>query len=449
MVTIGTTKRMVDPENGLIDRRIFMDKDIYEQELEQVFGRCWLFLGHESQVANPNDFVGTRMGEDPVLLTRDAKGKLHAFLNMCRHRGNRVCRADRGNSPSFMCTYHGWTFASDGKLVGVPGYKEAYFEELDRSQWGLVEVGQISSYRGIVFATWDAKAPTLLDYLGDMAWYLDVVLDNRGGGTEAMGPTKNKAPFNWKFPSDNNGGDGYHAQITHASSAMVFKEASAGAGSSDAAYGRARLSRTVYAGNGHCIVGFNFAGPPSKPAGAMPTNPIARYEIEHLPERIQRLGQLRSGNSNSLVFNIFPNFSGGGGDSQTIRILHPQGPGQSEVWIYGLRDKEAPDEVKDALRIGRVAKHGPSGIKEEEDLLNWMDCTTSSKYSIGRKYLQNLQLGLGHEERDESLPGFVFTSPAYKEVNQRSFYKWWAQMMDAPSWSEIKLDPITYAKVRH
>ena len=125
---------LVQANRGLLSRKIFADQDLYQQELEQIFGRCWLFVAHESQIAKHNDFIASYMGEDPVLVTRDSKGKLHTFLNMCRHRGNRICRADAGNAPSFMCTYHGWTFATDGKLLGVPGYKEAYFEELDRSQ---------------------------------------------------------------------------------------------------------------------------------------------------------------------------------------------------------------------------------------------------------------------------------------------------------------------------
>ncbi|MSQ32644.1 MAG: hypothetical protein EXR59_05390 [Dehalococcoidia bacterium] len=127
-------KTMVGTKTGLLDRRIFVNKDIYQQELEKVFGRCWLWIGHESRVPNNNDFFANYMGEDPILLTRDSKGKMHTFRNMCRHRGNRICRADNSNAPSFICTYHGWTFATDGKLVGVPGYKEAYFEELDRLQ---------------------------------------------------------------------------------------------------------------------------------------------------------------------------------------------------------------------------------------------------------------------------------------------------------------------------
>jgi len=109
---------LVNDNNGLVSRRIFIEPEIYEQELERIFARCWLFLCHEGQISQAGDFLTTYMGEDPVLVVRDSDGRARAFLNVCRHRGNRLCRADSGNAASFTCAYHGWTYRNDGRLSG-------------------------------------------------------------------------------------------------------------------------------------------------------------------------------------------------------------------------------------------------------------------------------------------------------------------------------------------
>src|ERR1700689_1086823 len=99
-------RSLVDLEKGLINREIYVSEEIYRRELEQVFARAWLFIGHESQVPNPGDFVVSRMGEEEVLLVRDRKNELHVFLNTCRHRGMKVCRYDEGNALVFTCPFH-------------------------------------------------------------------------------------------------------------------------------------------------------------------------------------------------------------------------------------------------------------------------------------------------------------------------------------------------------
>ena len=154
-------RSLVETSRGMVSRNIFFEPGIYQQELEQIFARCWLYLCHETQIPNPGDFFSTYMGEDPVVVARDAGGKVNAFLNVCRHRGNRVCRADSGNASAFVCAYHGWTYGSDGRLIAVPSLKEAYYDELDTSKWGLVPVAQLDSYCGLIFATFDPhRAPT-------------------------------------------------------------------------------------------------------------------------------------------------------------------------------------------------------------------------------------------------------------------------------------------------
>src|SRR5439155_1614090 len=181
---------LVDAERGLLSRRIFIEPEIYGQEQRQIFARCWLFLCHDSQVARPGDFFTTSMGEDPVLVVRDTGGRVHAFLHVCRHRGNRLCRADNGNAASFTCAYHGWTYANDGRLTGVPYLREAYHGELDRDRWGLIPVAQLDQYKGLWFATFDPEAPPLREYLGEMRWYLDAFVDRREGGIEIVATHK-------------------------------------------------------------------------------------------------------------------------------------------------------------------------------------------------------------------------------------------------------------------
>jgi phenylpropionate dioxygenase-like ring-hydroxylating dioxygenase large terminal subunit len=157
----------VDRQKGLVGRQIFSDPSIYEMELERIFARAWQFVCHESQIPNAGDFFQSYIGEDRVICVRDKEGGVNVLLNSCRHRGNSVCRADSGHASSFMCAYHGWTYDLKGDLVGVPGFKEVYYEELDREHWGLGKAAQVTSYKGFVFATLDAEAVPLEEYLGD------------------------------------------------------------------------------------------------------------------------------------------------------------------------------------------------------------------------------------------------------------------------------------------
>ena len=218
---MGVTQKyaVIDSETGKIDRRIFIDQAIYDEEMAKIFGRAWLMLGHESLVPKVNDFFHTYMGEDPVILTRDSQGRLHALLNMCRHRGNRVVRCDDGNARHFMCTYHGWTYTNDGTLEYVPGESEAYYNALDRASLGLIEA-RVDTYAGIVFATWATDAPSLEAYLGDARWYLDTVFNRRDCGMQALGPMKWLEPVNWKTLVDNCS-DNYHVPTSHLASLLV------------------------------------------------------------------------------------------------------------------------------------------------------------------------------------------------------------------------------------
>jgi len=417
------TNRLVDSDNGLVSRRIFIEPEIYQQELERIFARCWLFLCHESQIPQPGDFLTTYMGEDPVLVMRDNAGQARAFLNVCRHRGNRLCRADTGNAASFTCAYHGWTYRNDGRLVGVPYLKEFYRGELNRENWGLVPVAQLDGYKGLLFATFDPQAPPLREYLGEMAWYLDTFFDRREGGIEVVGTHKWVMPCNWKFPAENFGGDSYHVQWTHLSAIQT-------AFSTGVATKPNSTGSMVSPGNGHILicVGPNDVGDPPVPE-------ILAYEQEIRPEVEQRLGA-RAKLINPIVGTMFPNFSMLRATSRSFRVWHPRGPDKTEVWSWIFADKAAPPHVKEAIRLAGVRGFSPSGTFEQDDMDNWQECTRTCRGVVSRRMALNTQMGLGHERFDEDL-GASASDLRISESNHRQFYRRWARLMAAESWAEV------------
>ena len=436
MVAVGRNYQVIDMQTGRLDRRIFVDPDVYAEEQEKVFGRAWLMVGHESLVPKLNDYFHTYMGEEPVILCRDGKGKMRAFLNMCRHRGNRIVRTDQGSSRNFACAYHGWTFSNEGELEYLPGEEEAYYGALDRESLRLVEA-RVETYAGIVFATWDRGAPSLDDFLGDARWLLDINFNRLDNGTEALGPIKWMEPVNWKTAVDNCS-DNYHVPTTHLSTIIV--------------QGRHRgIPRLTHEQqfqsenkhlfvNGHSLT-MRFL---ERPDQARQTHGITAenreafedYYRQTLAESERRLGALRARRLQLGNHSLFPNGVLG------FRLAHPRGPLQTEFWHFALLEKDMPEDLKTALRRGSANYNGVNGIFEQDDMDNWRGVTNSALTAMGRRYAQDLSMGIGHDRTHPDFPGVVaerYTS----ESNQRLFYRRWEQFMNAENWEDIPLEPKT------
>jgi len=415
----------IDGERGLLDRSIFVDPHVYQRELKHIFARCWLFLGHESLLPNENDYFTTYMGEDPVIVTRKSDGKFGCYLNMCRHRGNRVCRGDAGNARTFVCPFHGWTFKNDGSLSHVPGYKEVYFSELDIESHGLVPVAQIDSYKGLLFATFSKDAPPLAEYLGDMAWYLDMILDRREGGIEFLpGVHKWQIKANWKFPADNFIGDSYHGPVSHQS---AWGSGFEGMPRRKRGYGYEGFQICIPGGHG---LGVRWADNRDDYIDmALPE--FQEYERSRIDEATQRLGALRAHTLSPMHSTIFPNMSllwqGG-----TMRVWHPRGPNLTEAWGWCFVDKAAPESHKQLTRIHDLQRHGTSGTWEVDDVDNWVQSTNASRGWVARQVPQNIQMGVKHEAIHPELPGL--TGGFQSEINQRGFYLWWQEMLNSDKW---------------
>ena len=434
--------KLVDWDRGIISRDVFVDRNLYEQELEQIFARVWLLIGHESQVQKPGDYFVSRMGEESVILTRDRTGELHVFLNSCAHRGMKVCRYDEGNTAIFTCPYHGWGYGLDGSLVGVPGFKQFYREKLNKDEWGLTEVSQLTNYKGLIWATWDKDAPSFEEYMGGMLLYLDAVVDSRDGGeggSEVIGGTfKWRFPSNWKFGAENFLGDHYHG-ISHRSEVLVGT-GPGGPGTERHGIGQGQV-RTGLRGNvSFTRLGHGSGGGPPLLGGThyfpeFPNHPnVADYFRQVSERRKERLGHKLY--APAATGNIFPNVSFHGWFPRGLAVWHPNGPMGTEAWRFPLVDKDAPDEVKEALRHYYQQYGGPTGMTEQDDMENWNYATAASAGTMARRRPYNYQMGIGDEEPVEGLPDAVFTEGT-SEQNPRWYYRRWAELMEAESWNHL------------
>ena len=187
--TIDGSSILNDTQNGrfLVPRRAFTDRRIFEREYASIFDRCWLYLGHASELPEPGSFLTRRVARRPILFTRDKAGEFHALLNTCPHRGAMVCRERNGKSPAFMCMYHGWTFGSDGHLMALPGSSgyPAGFKTDPQKQ--MVHVPRLGRHGDFFFISFAHDGEDLATYLADAGDYLNLVAEHSESGMTVVG----------------------------------------------------------------------------------------------------------------------------------------------------------------------------------------------------------------------------------------------------------------------
>lgn len=410
--------------DGRVPARIFNDPEVYELEQRKLFNKAWCFLAHETEIPHPGDYVTRYIADNNIIVARDEHGEVHANLNMCRHRGNQMCKSEMGNASHFRCSYHGWVYKNSGELVGVPYFKEAYQSKIDRSQFGLVNV-RIDSYGGLIFGTLDPGAPTLEEYLGGFQFYLDMYVKPGPGGSEVYAPPEHwVANTDWKICTENFSGDGYHTPVTHQFGFHLGYFPSSGSSHSQG-------WAVHIPGKGHSI-GLG-STPGMTPFAGYPQEMIDKMHEGLSPEQLEVFSKTRT-----AVGSVFPNlsfliqpFSLDPGDPGvrfcTMRLWYPRGPGRMEMWSWCLVPADATPEYKDAAYKAYTLAFGQAGTFEQDDFENWSNVTRQAGSSLARDVDFPYLMGLESKPL-EDWPGPGFAVSPY--VNDSNFRNLWATWLD-------------------
>jgi len=410
-----------DRERGIfrVNRRAFIDPECLEEERRRIFDRCWIYVGHESEVPHPGDYRSREVAGRPVILVRGDDGAVRVLLNTCTHRGAFVCRQRTGNAKTFQCPYHAWTFNNCGQLVGVPG-EESYSDAFSRDELALASPAQVSSYRGFVFACFDRNTESLPDYLAGAREYLDLVADQSEIGMKVVpGEQSYSARANWKLLVENSY-DGYHGLPTHQRYFSFLGDIGIDVRSRN-------LSRPPHQipldlGNGHAVVEYQSAWGRPIAHWVPPFGEHRKAHFEETRRRFEeRFGKERAWRicETSRNLGIFPNLVINDIMAITIRTFFPVSPDYMQVnaWALAPVDESAEDS---ALRLDNFLTFlGPGGFATPDDV----------------EMLESCQRGFRNREVEWSdiSRGMKREHPAITdELQMRAFWRRWNQLMTEP-----------------
>lgn len=350
-------------------RDVFTDPALFDLEMRHLFEGNWVYLAHESQIPEPNDYFSTWIGRQPVVITRDKGGELHALINACAHRGAMLCRRQRGNKGSFTCPFHGWTFSNAGKLLKAKDAKTGAYPpgfNADGSH-DLKRVARFASYRGFLFGSLNPDVLPLEEHLGEARVIIDQIVDQAPEGLEVLrGSSTYVYDGNWKLQAEN-GVDGYHVSTVHWNYAATMGRRDYESGGTQAvdANGWSKSEGGVYGfEHGHLLLWTRLI------------NPEVRPVYEQREALAQRLGQDRAdvivGQTRNLC--LYPNVYLMDQFSTQIRIIRPIDVDKTEVTIYCF----APKGEGDALRATRIRQYedffNASGMGTPDDLEEFRAC---------------------------------------------------------------------------
>jgi len=424
---------LVQPDR--VHRSVYADAAIFDLEMERIFGRAWLVLGHQSQVKGDGDYFTTRMGREPVIVARNGE-QITVLVNRCVHRGSMVCAEGRGNTDRFVCPYHGWSYDRAGTLQAVP-FSSGY--EKDKLPKGLKAVPRVAVYRGFIFASLAESGPGLEEFLGPAKASFDDFVDRAPGGEleVAGGVFKHAYNGNWKLMIENHL-DGAHPAWVHASSVAVARNAPDPGkpgeehysdiavrqmrqnGAPDAVWEAIGMWTTPrghgYMGDYHSddrlVVGLG------NPVFDDYRRRLAKDVGETEADRILRV----------TLWNtiVYPNCSFMSQFRQ-LRIIHPVAVDRSVVYTYSFRMKGAPAPMfRDTVAFANVVNGTASWVLTDD-----LEVYERIQHGLSSGAVDWVYVGRGHgrdvEEPDGTRRGATGTSEVFIRAQMRA----WLDYMSA------------------
>jgi phenylpropionate dioxygenase-like ring-hydroxylating dioxygenase large terminal subunit len=403
-------------QDDRIHASLYTDPRIFADEMERIFHRGWVFVGHASEIPSAGDFVTRPIGTQPALMVRGTDGEIAVMMNRCRHRGTMVCAADRGTAKTFACPYHGWTYDLSGALLGVP-YPGAYDASFDKSTRGLVHAPRVASYRGFVFASLGADGITLEQHLGKAMKLIDRSCDLSPEGEIQLtaGWVKHRCAANWKMLPENDS-DGYHLGFVHRA---LFKTVRS---QYQTVVGDERTIKAVVRdwGGGHIEIdwspgyqgNFEWFGGASK---SLVADYVAKMEQCYGTARAQQL--LFEGPAHAL---IFPNLFLG---ETNVAIVQPVNVDECVHWHTPIFWKGVPEFNSRLLRQSEAGM-GPASFLMPEDLA----IAARNHAGLQAKHVEWLELSRGLNRETMDAEGRLVSHVTDETIN-RALWKHYRTVM--------------------
>jgi nitrite reductase/ring-hydroxylating ferredoxin subunit len=405
-------------QDDRIHASLYTDPRVFADEMDRIFHAGWVFVGHDSEVPRPGDFVTRRLGREPVVMVRGKDGAVAVLVNRCMHRGTLLCPTDRGSARAFTCPYHGWTYDLSGALLGVP-YPGGY-QAFDKREHGLARAPRVSAYRGFVFASLAPTGPTLLEHLGAATRLIDRSCDLAPAGEVELtaGWVKHRCAANWKMLPENDS-DGYHLGFVHAA---LFRSIRT---QYQRVVGEETSIRAVIRdwGHGHIEIDwspgyqapFEWLGGASGPSVA---DYVAALERRDGPETARR--RVMEGPAHAL---IFPNLFLG---ETNIAIVEPLDVEACVHWHTPMFLKGAPELNGRLLRMAEAGM-GPASFLMPDDLI----VASRNQAGLRARTVEWLLLGRGLDRERVDAEGRMVSHVTDETTNRALWHHYRSVMSGA------------------